>query len=279
VKTPTVAQALAEARRGVPLNEARLLLQHAVGCTHAQLAAHPERVLSRPQAGTHMEYLQRRAAGEPVAYILGCREFYGRSFRVTPDVLIPRPETELLVELALERIRDRPSARILDLGTGSGVLALTLALELPQAQVTATDASAAALAVARTNAQRFGARACFVHGHWLSAVRGERFDLIVSNPPYVAAGDPHLALGDPRFEPRAALCDGSADGLDSIHEIVALAPGHLAPGGWLLFEQGYEQAEPCRELLSATGFADIGSWRDLAGIERVSGGRVPGTSP
>lgn len=261
------------------MSEARLLLQHVLGCSHAELAAHPKRVLTQKQAREYLRHLERRAAGEPVAYLLGCREFYGRVFRVTADVLIPRPETELLVDLARERMRDHPQARILDLGTGSGVLALTLALELPQARITATDASEASLAVARTNAQHLGAKVRFLPGHWFSAVRGERFDLIVSNPPYIAAADPHLAEGDVRFEPRAALSGGSADGLHSIREIVAAAPAHLAAGGWLLFEQGYDQAARCRELLSAAGFTDIGSWRDLAGIERVSGGRAPVAPP
>ena len=269
----TVARVLEIARASIPLREARLLLQHCLGMSHAALAAHPERVLDSAEAGRFGAWVARRAAGEPIAYLVGRSEFYGLDFAVTPDVLIPRPETEMLVDLAVERLRASARPRLLDLGTGSGCIAVTLAGRLPGAEVTAADASAAALAVARRNARAHAVALRFVAGDWFSALDGERFDLIVSNPPYVAEGDPHLGQGDLRFEPVAALASG-ADGLDAIRRIVAAAPRHLLPGGWLLFEHGYDQATRCRELLHAAGFAEVASWRDLAGIERASGGHA-----
>jgi release factor glutamine methyltransferase len=214
---------------------------------------------------------ERRRQGAPIAYILGVREFYGLEFGVTPAVLIPRPETELLVELALERIPEAAAARVLDLGTGSGAIAVALAHERRQARVTAVDVDYAALTVARANAKRHGASVRFFCGDWFGALPGESFDLIASNPPYVAAADPHLAMGDVRFEPQRALV-GGADGLDCIRAIVARAGAHLRPGGWLLFEHGYDQAEACRALLLAQGYKEVQSWPDLAGIARVSGG-------
>jgi release factor glutamine methyltransferase len=179
------------------------------------------------------------------------------------------------VELALEQLPPRAAARVLDLGTGSGCVAISIALERGAARVTATDVSPAALDIARANALRLGAdNVRFAHGAWFAAVRGETFDLIVSNPPYVAQGDAHLTQGDLRFEPAQALASG-ADGLADIRVIVASARAHLAPGGWLLFEHGYDQATRCRALLAQAGFTGVQSWRDLAGIERVSGGRTP----
>jgi release factor glutamine methyltransferase len=209
--------------------------------------------------------------GFPVAYLVGSREFFSRPFAVTPDVLIPRPETETLVEAALSRLM--PRASCLDLGTGSGVIAITLALET-KAAVTATDASAAALAVACGNAASLGAPVEFLEGAWYAPVGGRRFDLIVSNPPYVAANDPHLAQGDLRFEPAAALCDGSADGLDSIRAIVAGAREHLAPGGSLLLEHGHDQGDSVAAILRDAGFLSPLSIPDLAGIPRVAGGTL-----
>jgi release factor glutamine methyltransferase len=202
---------------------------------------------------------------------VGEREFYGHLFKVTPAVLIPRPETELLVELATAR---HPQ-RVLDLGTGSGCVAISVALAQRSAAVSAVDQSAAALAVARDNAVRLDARNVVFHaGNWFDAVPGQHFDVIVANPPYVAADDSHLARGDLRHEPRAALAAG-ADGLVHIRSIVAGARAHLPAGGWLLFEHGYDQAPRCRELLGRAGFSDVQSWRDVAGIERVSGGCAP----
>jgi len=188
-------------------------------------------------------------------------------------VLIPRPETEILVELALQRMPEKASVRVLDLGTGSGAIAVALALERPQARLTAVEVDYAALSVARANAARHRVSVRFFCGDWFGALPGESFDLIVSNPPYVAAGDAHLAVGDVRFEPQRALL-GGADGLDCIRAIVAKAGAHLGPGAWLLFEHGYDQAEACRALLEAGGYREVHSWPDLAGIPRVSGGRI-----
>jgi release factor glutamine methyltransferase len=246
--------------------EAQILLCHAIQQPRAYLAAHDRDPIPPEQAAAFAALLHRRLQGEPIAYILGGREFYGLDFKVTPAVLIPRPETELLVDLALERLpADRP-CRVLDLGTGSGAVAVTLALHRPQTEVVAVDQSAAALEVARENAQRLGvSNLRLIQSDWYSALNGEKFDLIVSNPPYIAAADPHLAQGDVRFEPAVALASG-ADGLDDIRTI------HLYPAGWLLFEHGYDQAAACRDLLAQTGFQQVGSSADLAGIERVSYG-------
>lgn len=268
----TVAQAIAGARGAIPASEARLLLRRMLGCSHAQLAAYPERLLEGDQVRRFRSLVARRALGEPVAYIVGEREFYGRRFRVTPAVLIPRPETELLVEVALAKIGVRSRLRILDLGTGSGVLAITLALELPGCELTAVEASPAAIEVARANALCLGAPVRFVLSDWYGALSGERFDLILANPPYVAVADPHLAQGDLRFEPRTALTDGSGDGLASIRAIVAGAPRHLRPGGWLLLEHGCDQARACHAVLMTSGLRNLDGWRDLGGSMRVAAG-------
>ena len=256
---------------GIASSDARVLLRAALAVNDAYLVAHANEECPAQHA-THFRALAaRRMAGEPVAYIVGEREFYGHAFKVTPAVLIPRPETELLVELALEH---KPNS-VLDLGTGSGCIAISIALARPAALVVAVDQSQPALAVAHENAERL--HACNVEFHnsnWYHAVRGERYDVIVSNPPYMAAGDAHLKQGDLRFEPDAALAAG-ADGLADTRIIVAGARAHLARGGWLLFEHGYDQAPRCRELLVQAGFGAVQSWRDVAGIERVSGGRAP----
>ena len=271
----SVGAALAAARGRIPAGEARLFLREILGVSAARIAAYPEDTLTPEQAGRFADLLARRESGEPVAYLLGVREFYGRDFKVGPAVLIPRPETELIVDLVRERVPAGAAPAILDLGTGSGALAVTLALELPAAQVTAVDFSPAALAVARANAEALGARVRFVESDWFAALdAGERFGVIVSNPPYVADGDPHLAEGDVRFEPASALASGPA-GLDDIVRIVAAAPAFLEPGGWLLLEHGYDQAPAVRELLLARGFAEVASARDLAGIERITLGRRP----
>jgi len=264
-----IAQALQSS--GVAPIDARVLLRATLAVDDAYLIAHAGDALGEAHEARYHALLARRAAGEPVAYIIGEREFYAHGFKVTPAVLIPRPETELLVELALQR----DARQVLDLGTGSGCVAISIALARAAARVVAVDQSAAALAVARANAARLDARNVeFLGGNWFDAVPARRFDLIVSNPPYVAAGDPHLAQGDLRFEPPSALTAG-ADGLDDIRTIVAGAGAHLCAGGWLLFEHGYDQAPRCRELLTRAGFAAVQSWRDLAGIERVSGGCAP----
>lgn len=252
--------------------EAQILLCHVIQQPRAYLVAHDRDPILPEQAAVFDTLLQRRLGGEPIAYILGEREFYSLNFKVTPAVLIPRPETELLVELALERLPAGRSVRVLDLGTGSGAVAVALALHRPQAEVVAVDQSAAPLEVARENAQRLGAgNLRLIQSDWYSALGDEKFDLIVSNPPYIAAADPHLAQGDVRFEPPAALASG-ADGLDDIRAIIRDAASHLKPGGWLLFEHGYDQAAACRELLVQAGFEQVASAADLAGIERVSYG-------
>ena len=270
--TVTVREAVDAVRRRIARLDARLLVQHIVGIGHAQFLAHPERRLSHDEANAFMALVNRRANGEPLAYLTGEREFFGRSFAVTADVLIPRPDTERLVLAALECAEARPNPlEILDLGTGSGAIAITLALELPGATVTATDVSAPALSVAGRNAQALGATVRFVASDWYAALASVRFDLIVSNPPYVAAGDPHLAQDGLPFEPDLALTDGG-DGLACLRAIVAGAPACLAPGGRLLLEHGYDQAEAVREMLAVAGFVSIASLRDLSGHERVSGG-------
>jgi release factor glutamine methyltransferase len=269
----TIAAALAAARELIPASEARLLACYLLGRNAAWLEAHRDERLSGPQAEDYSELVACRAAGEPIAYLVGSREFYGRDFTVTPAVLIPRPETELLVDLA----KTAGASRILDLGTGSGCVAITLALEIPAAAVTAVDVSAAALVVAEANAKALGARVRFVESDWFAALNDERFDLIVGNPPYIAEGDPHLEEGDLRFEPETALHCG-ADGLGAIRRIVMDAARHLLPGGRLIFEHGYDQAEAAAGLLAAAGFVSLEQHRDLAGIVRVSGGTIDPSS-
>lgn len=321
--------------------EVQMLLQQVLGVSRAYLLAHPEQALNEAQAAAYGALLQRRLAGEPLAYILGKREFFGLNFKVTPATLIPRSDTELLIELALQHISSPPTTlpkpspqssdgtasqsirtakndaqvagypasgeseargakpgkreehysisagegglqagreglfRVLDLGTGSGAIALSIAHARPDIEVIAVDASQEALEVARENAQRLNlANVRLLHSDWFAALAGERFDLIVSNPPYIADGDAHLAQGDLRFEPRSALASG-ANGLDDIRRIIASAKAHLNHGGWLLFEHGYDQAERACELLRQNGYAGVFSARDLAGIERVSGGTIP----
>lgn len=270
-----IGGALQWARQRIAVVDARVLLRHVLQCSAARLVAYPEAQLEPAQREAYRLLVERRAAGEPIAYLIGAREFFGRSFHVTPAVLIPRPDTELLVELALAHFGDKPHSRVLDLGTGSGVLAITLMLELPEADVTAVDRSRDALLVAMGNAARLGASVSFVLGDWFAPLGEERYHLIVANPPYVASADPHLAQGDVRFEPVTALAAG-VQGLDDLAAIVAAAPAHLEPGGRLFLEHGYDQAAAVRGLLTDAGFSAIASWKDLAGIERVSGGQWPG---
>lgn len=254
-------------------SEVQTLLQTVLNVNRAYLLAHPERVLTEQERSRYQTALQRRVQGEPLAYIMGEREFFGLNFKVTPVTLIPRADTELLVELALAGIAS-PGCRVLDLGTGSGAIALSIAHSRPDAEVTAVDASAAALAVAQENAQRLGIENVgFVLGDWFSALAGRCFDLIVSNPPYIAENDRHLAQGDLRFEPAGALASG-ADGLDDIRRIISEAGTYLTPGGWLMLEHGYDQAAQVRALLRAAGYENIQSDNDLSGIERVSRGRL-----
>ncbi len=266
--------------------EVQMLLQRVLQVNRAYLLAHPERTLGETEAADYQALFQRRLCGEPMAHILGEREFYGLNLRVTPDTLIPRPDTELLVELAVRNLAPpalipadataQAQLSVLDLGTGSGAIALAIAHECPHVKVTAVDASPEALAVARGNAERLGMRNIqLLPGSWFEPVKDEQYSLIVSNPPYIAESDPHLQCGDVRFEPVSALVAG-ADGLDDIRQIIRQAPAHLYPGGWLLLEHGYDQSERVRTLLQQAGFTMVFSGQDLAGIERVSGGRLPG---
>lgn len=266
--------ALREAQQQIDPVDARVLLTHVTGRSAAYLIAHAEAPLAATQHSRYADLVRRRVAGEPVAYLVGEREFYGRTFKVTPSVLIPRPETELLVDLALERLpRERP-ARVLDLGTGSGCIALSIVSEHSHVEVVATDQSLDALGVASANAANLGAeRVVFVHGDWFTNLAGEQFSMIVSNPPYVADDDRHLRQGDLRFEPLHALAAGP-DGLSAVRTIIAGATEHLIPGGWLMIEHGHDQAAAVRLILQDRGYEAVFSARDLAGIERVSGGRL-----
>lgn len=251
-----------------------MLLQAVLKVPRAYLLAHPERELNEAEQSTCQALLHRRLAGEPMAHILGEREFFGLNLKVTPATLIPRPETELLVELALQKLSQHPGMRVLDLGTGTGAIALAIAHTRPDVEVVAVDASASALEVARENARRLGTgNVSFEQSDWFSALGGNRFDLIVSNPPYIAASDEHLSQGDVRFEPMTALVSG-VDGLDDIRRIVIRAKDFLRPEGWLLLEHGYDQAPRVREILLQNDYVSIFSARDLAGIERVSGAAV-----
>ena len=276
----TAGEAWRRAGQKIGRREARLLLEHVCSCTHAFLIAHPEQVLSDDQDLRFEDLVERRAMGEPFAYLVGSAWFMGLEFEVGPAVLVPRPETELLVELALRYAGAGGQARprIVDLGTGSGIVALMIARHCPQAVVTAVELSADALTVARANAARHGATVRFLQGDWFAPLGDERFDLIAANPPYVAEDDPHLERNGLPFEPHSALTDGIAggDGLACIRQIVTGAGHHLEPGGWLLMEHGYNQAVEVRRLLRQAGFCEVASWRDDAGIERVSGGRLPG---
>jgi release factor glutamine methyltransferase len=265
---------IAAVQAGLPLDplENRILLCEATGLTRVQLITQGDRPLTADEAARLDDLVARRLRGEPIAYIVGRREFFGLDFQVGPAVLIPRPDTELIVELSLERLPQN-APRLLDMGTGSGAIAVAVAHTRPDADVTALDVSPDALAVAQANATANGARVRFLESSWFDALAAaEVFDVIASNPPYIAAGDEHLAQGDLRFEPVGALTD-HADGLSALRLIIAGGPRHLVPGGWLLLEHGYDQAAAVRTLLADAGFTDVQSWRDLAGIERVSGGR------
>jgi len=259
-----VSEAIAGAE--IDPREARILLAEACGFSQAALAASPEREIPFQVETAFFDLAGKRKAGIPVAYLLGRKEFYGLELSVNPSVLVPRPETELLVDLALEK---HPGS-VLELGTGSGAIALALKFKSKATKVVAVEADASALLVAKRNAAKLNLELDFRHGRWFEPVEGERFELIVSNPPYVAEGDPHLeAL---RFEPRAALVAGP-DGLDCIRDIVRDAAGHLSPGGWLLLEHGFGQDRTVRDLLAQAGFTSVSTRPDLAGIPRVSGGK------
>lgn len=291
VEASSIGAFIALARPLIDQREGQIILAHVLGVSRALLIAYPERLLDADQARLVQSLFARRAAGEPIAYLLGRREFYGRNFVVSPATLIPRPETELLVELALERLSDillpeslssasvsqfirarQPS--LLDLGTGSGAIAVSVALEFPDAIVIAADISRDALKIAAENARVLNADVEFVESNWYANIVDRKVDLIVANPPYVAGGDEHLLQGDLRFEPQLALTDESTDGLASIRAIVDGAPAHLNAGGWLLFEHGYDQALAARELLLQAGFENLICMNDLSGIPRVAGGQI-----
>lgn len=252
--------------------EAALLLRHSLGVSEAWLVAHADDAVDPARAVAFRDLVARRARGEPVAYLTGTRGFHALDLHVTPDVLIPRPETELLVDQALRRVPVDGHCAVADLGTGSGAVALAIAKARPRTRVVATEASNAALEIARANAGRLDLRNVdFAQGDWCDALGDATFDLIVSNPPYIAEGDPHLREGDLRFEPRAALASG-VDGLDAIRIIVRDARARLHPGGWLMFEHGFDQGPAVRGLLAAHDYAEVFTERDLEGRERVSGG-------
>ncbi len=270
----SLEQALRTAQAsGLSRLEAQMLLLHALGRSphdRAWLLAHGADPLTPEQALTFAELQRRCVDHEPMAYVLGEQGFFGLNLRVDRRVLAPRPDTETLVEWALTLGTNSDRLEVLDMGTGSGAIALAVAQQRPAWRVSASDASADALAVAHANGERLHTSLRWLHGSWWDAVPGERFDLVLSNPPYIADDDPHLAAL--RHEPRSALTSG-ADGLDDIRAIVAGAPAHLRPGAWLLLEHGHDQADAVRALLQAQGFSAVDSRKDLAGIERCSGGR------
>jgi release factor glutamine methyltransferase len=271
----SVRAALDEARlRGVASLDAQLMLARLLGSTRTQLIAHDDAVLAPEVGARWAAWLERRVGGEPLAYLLGEKEFHGLMLEVTPDVLVPRPETELLVEWALELLPGSGArAQVLDLGTGSGAIALAIRNARPQADVIATDASTAALAVARRNASRLSLEVEWIEASWWRGLEGRRFDLVVANPPYVREGDPALAAL--RHEPLSALASGS-DGLAALRAIVAGVDLPLRAGGWLLVEHGFDQAERVRDLMSTAGLERIELRRDLAGHARATGARRPG---
>ncbi|WP_414485599.1 peptide chain release factor N(5)-glutamine methyltransferase [Stenotrophomonas sp. EMP41] len=278
---PSLRQLVAEASArlgGIDArHEAELLLLHVLDRPRSWLFAHATDPLAAADQATFEALLARRVAGEPVAYLIGRRGFWTLDLEVDPATLIPRPETELLVELALERLPPDQALQLADLGTGSGAIALALASERPRAQVLATDASTGALAVAARNAARheLGNVRFAEGGHdWYAPLQGVRFDLIASNPPYIASDDPHLEQGDLRFEPSTALASGM-DGLDDIRRIVDGGQAHLRPGGWLLIEHGWEQGAAIRALFEATGFVEVQTVQDLEQRDRITLGRRP----
>lgn len=260
----------------LPKNEARLLLQHVTGLTRAQLITHDKNLLIENQLVELNHLAQRRLLGEPLAYIVGEREFYGRTFAVSPAVLIPRPETEHLLETALQKLPE--NGTLWDLGTGSGILAISAKLERPDLKVFASDISAEALAVAQQNAHTLSADVAFAQGSWFQAAAHfslpeNGINVIVANPPYIERDDVHLQQGDLRFEPQSALTD-FADGLSHIREITAQSVDFLQQNGWLMFEHGYNQGQAVRNILAQSGFANITTLPDLAGLDRVSLGQI-----
>ena len=272
-----VGQALTQAQaRGVARLDAQWILCHLLMQARPWLLAHDDALLPPSAAAAWPDLLVRRAGGEPLAYVLGEREFCGLNLQVSPAVLVPRPETELLVDWALECLDEAPSQDVIDLGTGSGAVALAVRNARPHARVLATDASADALRVAQQNARQLGLDVSFAQGDWWAAAGGQRFGLAVSNPPYIAEADPHLAAL--QHEPQGALTAG-ADGLGALAPLIRHAPPHLLPGAWLLLEHGHDQAGAVQTLLQAAGFEAVSTRPDLAGLPRCTGGRLPAGPP
>lgn len=255
----------------LPISEIRMLMMHALNKTRIQLITESDRVLIEAEVSAVQNLIASRIAGEPIAYLIGQREFYGLMLHVTKEVLIPRPETELLVDLSLQLVL--PNSSILDLGTGSGVIAIAIAHLRPDLDVWATDISSAALTIAKRNAELHQCQIRFVESNWYSNLPDRKWHIIVSNPPYIVQDDPHLSQGDLRFEPKNALTD-HADGLSAFRQIIAGAKVRLEEGGWLLVEHGYDQAQAVCDLLTEHRFVNVQSWPDMAGIERVSGGHL-----
>jgi len=286
MSSPTIARLLLEAKHSIAAAldlsdveariEAQILLCRALGdVNRAWLIAHENDTAAPAQASAFSHLVTRRLAGEPIAYLLGEREFFGLIFKVTSNVLIPRPDTETLVETALAHIPPHTPCRVLDMGVGSGAIAITLAKHRPLAKVLGIDRSDAALGVAENNARMLGiGNVEFRTSHWFGELENEKFDVIASNPPYIAAQDPHLSQGDLRFEPVSALAAGE-DGLDDLREIVAGAPTHLTEGGWVMLEHGYDQAKKVAQLLRDAGFENVASVSDLGGVFRVTKGQLP----
>ncbi len=270
----TISHALAAAYSTINKIDAILLLQHVLIVNHAFLLTYPDQILTAQQVEKFSSLVQQRIKGLPIAYLIGERAFFDLTLKITEAVLIPRPETELLVEWALKLIPSDKFFNVLDLGTGSGAIAISIAKHRPQTQIVAVDLSPAAVDVCRRNADILKvANLHAISGNWFDELSGEKFDLIVSNPPYVAENDPHLLQGDLRFEPRIALSTGE-HGMACITHIINAAPSYLSKEGWLLLEHGYDQAEACRKLLRDMDFSNICSYPDLAGIMRVSGGQL-----
>ncbi|UCG18743.1 MAG: peptide chain release factor N(5)-glutamine methyltransferase [Thiotrichales bacterium] len=273
-----ISQTLTWLRQQIPpeeaTREAELMLCRATGLTRTQLRTHPEKDVSATQQAQLSAWIQRRLQGEPLAYILGDAEFYGLTLSVTSDTLIPRQDTELLVDAALELIPERAPWTVLDMGTGSGAIAIAIAHHRPIAQVTALDASKAALAVAQDNACGLRLPSIrFIHSDWFSALGQQRFDVIISNPPYIAQNDPHLQATSLPYEPMSALTSG-VDGLDDIRLLVQQAPRHLNSDGWLLLEHGYDQGAAVRHLMQSAGFSAIATHRDYGNNDRITLGQL-----
>lgn len=258
--------------------DTELLLAFVLDKPRSYLYAWPDKTVDEAHVAAFMALVERRQRGEPVAYLLGRQGFWTLDLEVAEHTLIPRADSELLVETALQLANDSSVRKVLDLGTGTGALALALASERPLWSVTGVDRIESAVALAQSNQRHLQlTNVQFLHSHWFSALSGQRYDLILSNPPYIAANDPHLQQGDVRFEPLSALVSG-VDGLDDIREIIVQAPSYLTAAGWLLLEHGFDQAHAVRQLLAGAGFIDVYSRRDLSGHERISLGRLPSLS-